>query len=121
VRHDFFVLPARFIVVLHLGFANAPRVQPVISANGDSHEAERRESANGGQQHPAAWVTLPHGSASLPPFAGSPPRLTIPPVPFFSLLLPLPRPGKKSWSRGVCTGVIRTQDVELRGALRLKF
>lgn len=51
VRHHLLVLFASLVLVGALDFADAARVQPVVCAHGDGHEAEGGKGPHRGQQH----------------------------------------------------------------------
>lgn len=61
--HDLLVLFARLVLVVALDLAHAARVEPVVRAHRDGHEAERCEGANRGQQHLNPAVKQTHISA----------------------------------------------------------
>lgn len=63
VGQHLLVLADRLVVVLALGAAHPPGVEPVVGAHGDGHEAEGAESPRRGQQHHGAPVAQPHVSS----------------------------------------------------------
>lgn len=61
--HDLLVLLAGLVLVGRLDLADAARVQPVVCAHGDGHEAERGKRAHRAQQHLHAAVKRAHAAA----------------------------------------------------------
>jgi len=63
VGHHLLVLLAGLVLVHGLAPAGAARVQPVVRADRDGHEAEGREGPHRGQQHLDSAVEQTHVSA----------------------------------------------------------
>lgn len=60
--HHLFVLLAGLVLADRLALAGAARVQPVVRANRDGHEAEGGERTHRGQQHLNPAVKQTHVS-----------------------------------------------------------
>lgn len=60
--HDLLVLLAGLVLIGRLDLADPTRVQPVVCAHGDRHEAERGERAHRAQQHLHAAVKRAHAA-----------------------------------------------------------
>lgn len=60
MRHHLLVLAARVVVAAALDAADPARVQPVVCADGDGHEAEGGERAHRRHEHLDAAVTHQH-------------------------------------------------------------
>lgn len=61
--HHLLILLAGLILAHGLGLADASRVEPVVRADRDGHEAEGGEGAHRGQQHLHSAVEQAHVSA----------------------------------------------------------
>lgn len=61
--HHLLILLAGLVLTHGLGLADASRVEPVVRADRDGHEAEGGECAHRGQQHLHSAVEQAHVSA----------------------------------------------------------